>query len=103
MSHLHTRFFLALVASLGAFALAAAVFWHLGDVAAGDIIEIAGGDGRALRYRVVKTWDYDLSTIPMASVLAQGNGDQVTLMTCSGSYTRSAGYDHRFVVRAQRI
>lgn len=31
MSHLHTRFFLALVASLGAFALAAAVFWHLDD------------------------------------------------------------------------
>lgn len=80
-----------------------AVFWHLGDVAAGDLIEVVGGDGRALRYRVVRTWDYDLATIPMGSVLAQGSGDQVTLMTCSGSYTRSAGYDHRFVVRAQRI
>ena len=56
-----------------------------------------------LDFRVVRTWDYDLATIPMGSVLAQGSGDQVTLMTCSGSYTRSAGYDHRFVVRAQRI
>ena len=29
MSHLHTRFFLALVGSLAAFALAAIVFWHI--------------------------------------------------------------------------
>jgi sortase (surface protein transpeptidase) len=38
----------------------------------------------------------------MGSVLSQAGGDQLTLITCAGSYSRSAGYDHRLVVRAQR-
>lgn len=80
-----------------------AIFWHLGDMAAGDEIVVVGIDEKSLRYRVTQTWNYDLASIPMASVLAQGNGDQITLITCSGSYTRSTGYDKRFVVRADRI
>ncbi len=79
-----------------------AIFWRLSDLAPGDVIEVVGGDQKALRYRVIQTWEYDVVTIPMASVLAQGNGDQVTLITCSGSYSRGAGYEKRYVVRAQR-
>jgi sortase A len=80
-----------------------AVFWKLGQLSPGDTIQVTGADQTQLQYQVTQTWDYTLATIPMASVLAQGNGDQVTLITCAGSYSRAAGYDHRLVVRAKRI
>jgi sortase A len=80
-----------------------AVFWKLGQLSPGDAIQVTGADQTQLQYEVTQTWDYTLANIPMASVLAQGNGDQVTLITCAGSYSRAAGYDHRLVVRAKRI
>ncbi|MBJ7600226.1 MAG: class F sortase [Candidatus Nephthysia bennettiae] len=80
-----------------------AVFWKLGQLGPGDTIQVTGADQTQLQYEVTQTWDYTLSNIPMASVLAQGNGDQLTLITCAGSYSRAAGYDHRLVVRARRI
>jgi LPXTG-site transpeptidase (sortase) family protein len=79
-----------------------AVFWRLAELSAGDTIQVVGADQKQLTYRVTATSDYTLSTIPMASVLSQAGGDQLTLITCAGSYSRSAGYDHRLVVRAQR-
>jgi LPXTG-site transpeptidase (sortase) family protein len=80
-----------------------AVFWKLQQLVPGDSIQVSGADQRQLQYQVSQTWDYTLSNIPMASVLAQGGGDQITLITCSGSYSRAAGYDHRLVVRATRV
>ena len=80
-----------------------AVFWKLGQLGPGDTIQVTGANQTQLQYQVTQTWDYTLSNIPMASVLAQGDGDQVTLITCAGSYSRAAGYDHRLVVRAKRI
>jgi LPXTG-site transpeptidase (sortase) family protein len=80
-----------------------AVFWKLGQLGPGDSIQVTGADQTQLQYEVTQTWDYTLSTIPMASVLAQGNGDQLTLITCAGSYSQAAGYDHRLVVRARRV
>jgi sortase A len=80
-----------------------AVFWKLQQLTPGDSIQVSVADQRQLRYQVTQTWDYTLSNIPMASVLAQGGGDQITLITCSGSYSRAAGYDHRLVVRAKRV
>jgi sortase A len=79
-----------------------AVFWRLAELSAGDTIQVVGADQKQLTYRVTATSDYTLSTIPMGSVLSQAGGDQLTLITCAGSYSRSAGYDHRLVVRAQR-
>ncbi len=80
-----------------------AVFWKLGQLSPGDTIQVTGVDQTQLHYQVIQTWDYTLSNIPMASVLAQGGGDQITLITCAGSYSRAAGYDHRLVVRAKRM
>lgn len=37
------------------------------------------------------------------SSLATDPADEVTLITCSGKYTKAAGYDHRLVVRAVRV
>jgi sortase A len=80
-----------------------AVFWKLGQLAPGDTIRVTGAGQQQVEYQVTQTWDYTLANIPMASVLAQGGGDEITLITCAGSYTKAAGYDHRLVVRARRV
>jgi sortase A len=79
-----------------------AIFWHLDQLAPGDVIEVVSPQQTEIRYRVTQTWDYTLQTIPMASVLATDRVDEVTLITCAGTYTNGLGYDHRFVVRAVR-
>jgi hypothetical protein len=79
-----------------------AVFWRLGELSAGDTIQVVGADQKQLSYRVTGTSDYTLSTIPMASEGGWGGNLFPPHFTCAGAYTRSAGYDHRLVVRAQR-
>jgi LPXTG-site transpeptidase (sortase) family protein len=80
----------------------AAIFWHLDQLAAGDVIEVVSPQQTEIRYRVTQTWDYTVGTMPMASVLATDRVDEVTLITCAGTYARGSGYDHRLVVRAVR-
>ncbi len=79
-----------------------AIFWHLDQLAVGDLIEVVSPQQTEIRYRVTQTWDYNLSDIPMAAVLATDRQDEVTLITCAGTYTHGSGYDHRLVVRAVR-
>jgi LPXTG-site transpeptidase (sortase) family protein len=79
-----------------------AIFWHLDQLARGDLIEVVSPQQTEIRYRVTQTWDYTVRTMPMASVLATDRTDEVTLITCAGTYTNGLGYDHRFVVRAVR-
>jgi LPXTG-site transpeptidase (sortase) family protein len=80
-----------------------AIFWHLDQLAAGDLIDVVSPQQTEIRYRVTQTWDYDVRTIPMASVLATDRVDEVTLITCAGTYDNGLGYDHRRVVRAVRV
>ena len=68
----------------------------------GDLIDVVSPQQTELRYRVTQTWDYRLDSIPMASVLAADRAEEVTLITCAGTYTSGVGYDHRFVIRAVR-
>jgi sortase A len=79
-----------------------AIFWHLDQLVAGDLIEVVSPQQTEIRYRVTQHWDYTVQNIPMASVLATDRVDEVTLITCAGSYARGSGYDHRLVVRAVR-
>lgn len=80
-----------------------AVFWHLGDVRAGDLIDVVSPQQTEVRYQVTSLTSYSLTSIPMASILAPGKEDQLTLMTCTGDFHQSGGYDHRLVVRATRV
>src|SRR5215472_208021 len=80
-----------------------AIFWHLDQLAAGDLIDVVSAQQTEIRYRVSQTWDYNLSTIPMDRVLATDPREEVTLITCAGTYARGLGYDHRLVVRAVRV
>src|SRR5262249_58922045 len=78
-----------------------AIFWHLDQLGPGDAIDVVGDKQTQIRYRVIRTWDYSVTNIPMEQVLAADTGDAVTLITTSGTYLRG-GYDHRLVVRAVR-
>lgn len=79
-----------------------AIFWHLDQLVAGDLVEVVSPQQTEIRYRVTQTWNYTVRDIPMASVLATDRTDEVTLITCAGTYARGSGYDHRYVVRAVR-
>jgi hypothetical protein len=78
-----------------------AVFWNLDKLMNGDLIDVVSDHQTEIRYRVTMTWNYSLSTIPMADVLASDPSDEITLITSAGNFVRG-GYDHRFVVRALR-
>ena len=78
-----------------------AVFWHLDQLGPGDAIAVVSDRQTQILYRVVRTWDYSVTSIPMEQVLAADPGDAVTVITTSGTYLRD-GYDHRLVVRAVR-
>jgi LPXTG-site transpeptidase (sortase) family protein len=80
-----------------------AVFWHLSDLRSGDVIDVVSAARTEVRYRVSQIWDYPLASIPMQSVLESSKQDEITVMTCSGAFHKSGGYDHRLVVRATRI
>jgi sortase A len=79
-----------------------AIFWHLDELRTGDVVEVWSAQRTAIRYRVTQTWDYSLGDMPMAKVLATDRVDEVTLITCSGTYASGLGYDRRLVVRAVR-
>jgi len=79
-----------------------AIFRHLDQLGAGDLIEVVSPQQTEIRYRVTQTWNYTLRGIPMATVLATDRVDEVTLITCAGTFAPGTGYDHRFVVRAVR-
>lgn len=78
-----------------------AIFWHLDQLVPGDAIDVVSDKQTEIRYRVIQTWDYSLTNMPMQQVLAADPWDEVTLITTSGTYLRG-GYDHRLVVRAVR-
>ena len=79
-----------------------AVFGYLDQLVPGDFIEVVSDKRTEIRYRVSQTSDYSLSNIPMQQLLASDRTDEITLITCSGSYVRG-GHDHRLVVRAVRV
>jgi sortase A len=80
-----------------------AIFWHLDQLVSGDLVDVVSAQQTEIRYRVTQTWDYGLQDIPMQKVLATDPVEEVTLITCSGTYARGLGYDHRLVVRAVRL
>ncbi len=80
-----------------------AIFWHLSDLHAGDLIDVVSSVRTEARYQVSQVWNYPLTVIPMETVLAPSKQDQITLMTCSGAFHQGGGYDHRLVVRATRV
>lgn len=77
-----------------------AAFWKLHDLRLGDRIEIQTKDGRRFAYYVVSIETVPADT-PPDEFVSTTEGEQVTLITCTGGFERSSlSYDSRLIVRA---
>jgi LPXTG-site transpeptidase (sortase) family protein len=79
-----------------------AVFWDVGKLVEGDLVEVELDDGTVVQFSVTALHSYDVAEIPMDEVLASTSTESVTLITCTGQFTQGA-YTHRLVVRAIRV
>ncbi len=83
-----------------------AVFWHLGDLVAGDTVEVHLEDGTIYTYSVDSL--HVVSSSPtqdeLLDILGATTEDVITMITCSGTFDASTDqYDQRTVVRARRM
>ncbi|MGB2695236.1 MAG: class F sortase [Dehalococcoidia bacterium] len=78
-----------------------AVFWHLKDLAQGDIIEVDLADGTVYRYKVISRWSVDGESADVGPIVNKTKKEVVTLITCGGDAGTS--YHERLIVRAERI
>jgi len=81
-----------------------AVFWNLKDLKAGDLVQVKLADGTVYNYAVDSLWQYDSATAPVDQIVGPTPDQEVTLITCSGTFNSATHqYDKRLVVRAKRI
>jgi LPXTG-site transpeptidase (sortase) family protein len=79
------------------------VFFDLAALEEGDIVTLTGPDGDTYRYEVTWTEEVSTGTLP-TDVTGPTEVESLTLITCSGEWNAAASeYDHRTVVRAERI
>jgi LPXTG-site transpeptidase (sortase) family protein len=81
-----------------------AVFWNLKDLEQGDLIEVEMEDGAVYTYAVNTKIQYDAATAPVDAIVGPSPEQQVTLITCSGTFSNATHqYDKRLVVTALRV
>ncbi|MBA3336459.1 MAG: class F sortase [Chloroflexia bacterium] len=84
-----------------------AVFYNLGDLVAGDEIQITGEDEEIYTYQVewLETVQVaDLTTERIQELIGQTEAESLTLITCGGEFDYENGeYLSRMVVRAVRV
>lgn len=85
----------------------AAVFYEVGKLNEGDVIEITGEDGQVYRYAVqwVKSYKVaELGAKAVQEIVGKTKKESVTLITCGGPFDYEKGeYLERIVVRATRM
>jgi hypothetical protein len=76
-------------------------FFRLGQLTAGDPVEVVGEDGRTLRYRVDAVQRIPKSALPVDTLFSRDAPPHLTLVTCGGSFDRSTrNYRDNVVVTA---
>ena len=75
-----------------------AVFWDLTEIAPGDEIRLTSAGDDVLTY-IVSSVDGISAATPPSEYTAEVGHEQLTLITCSGSFN-GASYDERLIVRA---
>ena len=81
-----------------------AVFYHLGTLIPGDLVEVVDNDGTVLQFEVVdvKTYDYNATTTDIFD--GDTGEERLNLITCAGSWNKTQGlYDKRVVVFTELI
>ena len=84
-----------------------AVFWRLGELAEGDVIEITGADGVVYRYEVEWVRNYvvaELDAKEVKKIVGRTDTEQLTLITCGGPFDYDKGeYTERIVIRSSIV
>ncbi|NHC44719.1 class F sortase [Motilibacter sp. K478] len=68
-----------------------AVFWRLAELRPGDEVEVVRSDGTTAAFRVTHTSQHPQDAFPTAAVYGPTPGHELRLITCAGTYDRSAG------------
>lgn len=81
-----------------------AVFYRLRDLAPGDAIEVATGDGTVARYAVDRIEQVPKDEFPTFAVFGATADDVLRLVTCAGDFDRGErSYTDNLVVHATRV
>lgn len=80
------------------------VFWRLRELDIGDLIEVERSDGSIAEFRVIETELVLKDEFPTEKVYGSTEGSQLRLITCGGSFNRSAGsYLGNVIVYAEHV
>ncbi|MFF3641764.1 class F sortase [Streptomyces sp. NPDC002564] len=77
-----------------------AVFYGLGSLEKGALIEVARADGLTAHFTVDGVEEYERTNFPDAKVYGQRTRPELRLITCGGNYTKTDGYSGNVVVYA---
>lgn len=77
-----------------------AVFWRLGQVRAGDRVDVLRADGITARFTVDTVVTVAKDRFPTEAVYGPTPAPELRLITCGGSYTGGRGYDSNVIVFA---
>ncbi len=80
------------------------VFFRLRTLHPGDLIDVTRSDGRTVRFSVIAVALYPKDRFPTEAVYGPTSGPELRLVTCGGTFDRSArSYDDNVVVDAAVI
>ncbi len=77
-----------------------AVFWRLGEVRAGDRVDVLRADGITARFTVDTVVTVAKDRFPTEAVYGPTRAPELRLITCGGTYTGGRGYDSNVIVFA---
>jgi sortase (surface protein transpeptidase) len=81
-----------------------AVFFRLGELAPGDVVEIDRSDGLTARYRVTALGEADKDAFPVEAVYGTTEAPTLRLITCGGEFDHDAGsYVGNVIVYAEHL
>ncbi|MGW5673756.1 class F sortase [Streptomyces sp. NPDC003860] len=78
-----------------------AVFYRLGSLTPGSLVEVLRADGRTALFTVHAVEAFPRDDFPADRVYRDGPGAELRLITCGGRYSAGAGYEENVVVSAR--
>jgi sortase (surface protein transpeptidase) len=81
-----------------------AVFYELGDLKPGDLVEVVDTKGKTWQFQVVRLATYAVNATTTDIFLGDASAARLNLITCAGDWVTSEnGYNERVVVFTQLI
>jgi sortase (surface protein transpeptidase) len=65
------------------------VFWRLGDIRAGDDVQVTNNGGKTLHFRVTHIEYYAPDQAPLQDIFGNPGGTYLNLITCAGDWIPS--------------